>query len=147
MRSAPPMVPGCRTGTRARRSRIARGKATLRSSAPAPASIAAGGADVGEAAAEADDHAFDPAVAHQQVGADADHRHRHIAWFLFQELREIGDVRRLEQHVGRAADAEPGDGGQQRAFGQAAPDFGHAVDQAWFNVCHGRSHAPCPDLP
>ena len=40
---------------------------------------AAGGADLGEAAAEADDDAFDAAVAHQQVGADADHRHRHVA--------------------------------------------------------------------
>ena len=35
-------------------------------------------ADIGEAAAQADHHAGNAAVAHQQVGADADHRHRHV---------------------------------------------------------------------
>ena len=30
---------------------------------------------------------------------------------LDQELRQIIDVRRLEQHIGGAADPEPGDGG------------------------------------
>ena len=40
---------------------------------------------------------------------------------LLQELREIIDIRRLEQHLGRAADPEPGDGGQQPSLRSGGP--------------------------
>ena len=83
--------------------------ATLRSSAPAPAlDLVVAGGDLGKAAAEPDHDAGDAAVAHQQVRADADHRDRHIGRQRGEKLGQVLGVGRAKQHLGRAADAEPG---------------------------------------
>ncbi len=111
MRRAPPMVPGMPD----RNSRPAMpasraASATLRSSAPAPARTrGAVDGDIGEAAAQADDDAGHAAVAHQQVGADADHGDGHVRRLGGEEGDEVVAVGRAEHHLRRAADAEPGD--------------------------------------
>ncbi|MNS91669.1 hypothetical protein D3C72_1257710 [compost metagenome] len=67
------------------------------------------GRDPGEGAArQTDHHALDPAVAHDQVGADADDGDRHGFRQGLEEVGQVLGVRRNEQGVRRPADAEPG---------------------------------------
>ena len=80
--------------------------------------------DLGEGAAELDRHAVDTAVAHQQIGTDADHAHRHVLGAGREEGLQIVFVFRAEQHVRRTADAEPGQIGQRRVIGDAALETG-----------------------
>ena len=58
---------------------------------------------------QAHDEARDAAVADQEVRADADDGQRHVFGHGLQERREILLVGRLEQQLGQAAGAEPGD--------------------------------------
>ena len=85
--------------------------------------------DAGEAAHQADHHALDAAVAHQQVRADAQHRHRHVGRQRLQERRQILGIGRPEQHLGRAAGAEPGLRAERRIGRQPAARLGQPVDQ------------------
>jgi hypothetical protein len=55
-----------------------------------------------------DDDARNAAIAHQQIGADADHGHRHILRQRLQKSGEIVLVGGLEQQFRRPAGAEPG---------------------------------------
>jgi hypothetical protein len=56
---------------------------------------------------QADHHARHAAVAHDQVGADADDIDRQFLRKQLQEVREIVLIRRREQHLRRPADAKP----------------------------------------
>jgi hypothetical protein len=76
--------------------------------------------DLGEAASQADDHAGHAAVAHQQIGADADAGDRNVRRLAGQERDEISAVGRAEHHFGRTADAEPGDTRERCILGQTA---------------------------
>ena len=131
MRKPPPTVPGMperNSNPAMPASRAVR--ATLRSSAPAPArDDLVLGLDLDEAAAQANDHAVDAAVAHQQVRGDADHRHRHIGRLGREESGEIVDIGGAEHHFRGAADAEPGDLRQRRIGGEAAAHLRQAIDQ------------------
>ena len=147
-RSAPPMVPGCRTGIRGRRcARVARGSATLRSSAAAPAidRRRPSTRDLGEGAATrritTSGH---PAVADQQVGADADHRDRHVGRQRRQERGEVGGIGRPQQDLRRAADAEPGDADRAAHRPTSGRErLGQPVDQVRAWAC-GRAIMPPP---
>ena len=89
--------------------------ATVTSSAAAPATTPSGfDRDRAEAARQPDHHARQSAVADDQVGAGADHMHRHVERQRAQELREVVGVGRADQHLGGAADAEPGERRQRR---------------------------------
>ncbi len=72
------------------------------------------GRDLDEASAQAHHDARDAAVAHQQVGGDADHGDRNIGWLAAEKFREIIDVGGAEHDLGRAADAEPSNGRERR---------------------------------
>jgi hypothetical protein len=58
---------------------------------------------------EADDEAGNPAVADEEIGADADDRQRHVGRHGLQERSQIVLVRRLEQGFGETAGPEPCD--------------------------------------
>src|SRR6185312_7424582 len=65
--------------------------------------------DVVEAAAEADDEAFDAAVAHDQVRAGADDGDGHLVRQITERVGEVILVFGHEQRLRRPADAEPGE--------------------------------------
>ena len=73
-----------------------------------------------EAAAEADDYAGHAAIAHDEIGAGADDIDRNVRRQIAQEISEIVLVFRHEEHLRRAADAEPGEFAE-RLIGQQAP--------------------------
>ena len=80
--------------------------------------------DLAEAAAEPDHNARHPAVAHDQIGADADDGDRDIGRQIGQEVRQVGLVLGHEQKLRRAADAKPGELGAaigSPAAGRAVP--------------------------
>uniref|UniRef100_A0A0N4Z3P8 LigA n=1 Tax=Parastrongyloides trichosuri TaxID=131310 RepID=A0A0N4Z3P8_PARTI len=79
------------------------------------------------AARQPDHHALDPAVAHDQVGADADRRHRHVLGQSLQKVGQIFGVRRNEQGVGRAADTEPSVRPQRLVQQQLAAHGGEVI--------------------
>ncbi len=64
--------------------------------------------DVAEAAAQANDHALDAAVAHQQIRAEADHGDGNAGGQLLQEISEVGLVGGRIEHFRRTAHPEPG---------------------------------------
>ena len=98
---------------------------------------------------QADDYPLDPAVTDDDIGADAQHRHRHDRVQRLQEVGEIVGVGRDEQHIGRAADPEPGEGAQRLVAEKFAADRGKGVTPRHFYVplipakagtqCFGRS--------
>ena len=61
-----------------------------------------------EAAAEPDDDARHPCVAHDQVGAEPDDRDWNLGRQLAQRIGQVGLVVGHEQNLRRPADAEPG---------------------------------------
>jgi hypothetical protein len=126
MRSAPPIVPGTPD----------------RNSQPAMPAAAARVLDGREAAAEPDHDAPDAAVAHQEVGADADHRDDDVARQRLEEIGEIGLVERPEHHLGGATDAEPRDAGKRCGRGQPAAHRRQALEQR--HGPRGRHHAAPP---
>ena len=72
------------------------------------------GADVAERARRQPDHdAGNAAIAHDQIGADADDIDRQFLRQVFQEVSQIVFVRRREQHLRRTADAKPCQLGQR----------------------------------
>ncbi len=85
--------------------------------------------DAGEATQQADDDALHAAVAHQDVGADAQHGDRHVGGQRGHEAREILDVGRPEQDLGRTTRAEPGLRAERRVGGQPSARLGQPVDQ------------------
>ena len=67
------------------------------------------GAGFAEGARRQPDHdAWHAAVAHDQIGADADDVDRQLLRQMLQEVSEIVLIRRREQHLRRTADAKPG---------------------------------------
>ncbi len=79
---------------------------------------------------QADHEAADAAFADQQVGADADHGERHVDRHGAQEGGEVLLVGRLEQRLGGAAGAEPGDLLHLRIGRDAAAQAGQPVAEA-----------------
>ena len=71
-------------------------------------------------AGQANHHAFDAAVADDDVGADAQHRDRNLRRQGRQERRQIVLVGGKEQRLGRSADPEPGEGRQRLVEQQPA---------------------------
>ena len=98
--------------------------------------------DLGEAAPQADDDARHAAVAHQQVGAEADDEHRQLGRDAAQEIGEIGGVGRREQDLRRAADAEPRDVGERLIGNQPAAQIGQCGRQ--FRCQVGKAHKAPP---
>ena len=70
--------------------------------------------DLFERRAEPDDDALKAAVAHQKIGAGAEHEHFMGGIEPLQEIGKIGFVRRLEQDLRRAAGAKPCQRGERR---------------------------------
>jgi hypothetical protein len=150
MVSAPPIVPGhaaqeLQPGDPLFGGLLGDG-AVQRSGAGEERAVAAGG-DLREGAAgEADDDALHAAVAHQQVGADADRGDRHAGIEGGEEGGQVVEVLGQEQHVSRAADAEPSVGGERGVGDQLAARGGearapsHAIAPARWGV------PPCPAL-
>ena len=64
--------------------------------------------DLVEAAPEPDHHARHAAVAHDQVGAGADHGDGNLDGQVLQKIGQIVFVLRHEERLRRTADAEPG---------------------------------------
>ena len=99
--------------------------------------------DLGEAAPQADDDARHAAVAHQQVGAEADDEHGQLRRDAAQEIGEVGRVGRREQHLRRAADAKPRDVGQRPDW-QSAGRADRAVPAASSDARSAKLTAPLP---
>src|SRR5690348_6716753 len=85
--------------------------------------------NLSERAAEANDNAFNAAIAHEKVRGDANHRDRNIRGRSRQEILKVLQVSGLEQNFRRAADAEPCFLRQRRIFAQAAADFRKAREK------------------
>ncbi len=95
--------------------------------------------DLAEAAAEPDHHAGDAAVAHDEIGAEADDGDRQFGGKLRQQHGEVLGVLRREQHLRRPADPEPGQL-RQRLVGDETPaQPGHPRAQVGNEV--GKGHA------
>ena len=77
---------------------------------------------------QADGDAGDAAVADQQVRADADDGYRNVRIQILKKEREVIGIGRLEQKLGRPADAEPGERRQRRVLGQPAADAGEVTE-------------------
>ena len=111
MRSAPPMVPGMpKKNSRPPILAAAAVSATRLSSAAAPALTISPSALVspkprGDSLITTPGNA---AVAHDQVGADADDIDRKFGRQMREEISEVIFIRRREQHLRRAADPKPG---------------------------------------
>jgi hypothetical protein len=73
---------------------------------------------------KADDDAAHPAVADEKIRADADDGYGDFRIQSLKEEREVVRVRRLEEKLGRPADAEPGEGGEGGVRGQPAANAG-----------------------
>ena len=105
-------------------SAAARATFTSGTAVPARMRLPGSGVIVGKALAQADDDARHAAVAHQQVGAEADDGDGKVGRDAGEEVGEVGLIGRREQHLRRAADAEPGDVGELgsgRRGGRADP--------------------------
>ena len=90
-------------------------------------------------AAQPDDDAGHAAVADDQVGAEAEDRHRNLARQSRQEIGEVVFVSGREQDLGRSADAEPGERRERRVGGQAATQVGgERGDIGFQGGFHGR---------
>ena len=85
--------------------------------------------DIAEAAAEPDHDARDAAVAHDQIGAEADHGDGDIGGEIFQEIGEVGFVLRHEQKLRRAADAKPSEFRQRLIGEEPAAQLRHGLLQ------------------
>ena len=72
----------------------------------------------------ADHDARHAAVAHQQVGAQADDEHRKLGGDAAQEIGKVGGVGHNEQDLRRASDAEPRDVGESLIGNQPAAQIG-----------------------
>ena len=91
---------------------------------------------------QADGDAGDAAVADEKIRADADDGDRHGRIELRQEQREIVGVGRLEQQLGRPADAEPGERRDLGVRGQPAANSGEVAEggrcrsrRSWRALC------------
>ena len=88
----------------------------------------------------------DAAVAHDQVGAEADDGDGNLGRKMGEEIREIVLVLRHEQHLRRPADAKPGELGQRLVGEQAAAQRRHRGFERSGDV--GEGHAgTAPALP
>ena len=84
-------------------SAAARATFTSGTAAPARSLRAVLDLDLAEAAAEPDHHAFDAAVAHQQVGAEPDDGDGNVGRRRLQEIGKVGFVGRRIEHFRGAA--------------------------------------------
>ena len=98
----------------------------LSSAAVARADHVALGADVAEGARRQPDHdARQAAIAHDQIGADADDVDRQLLRQALQKVSEIVFIRRRKQHLRRTADAKPGQFGERLVRQQPPAQAGH----------------------
>ena len=139
MRNAPPIVPGMPLRNSRPASACSRAvSATLRSGAPAPATTSwpSTAMPVKPRSRRITTPLMPPSRT-RQVRADAEHRDRHVGRQCREERREILDVGRPEQHLGRAA------GARTRSAAPAAhrPSAGRA---AWAAGRSGEDGSPAP---
>ena len=71
-------------------------------------------------ATQTDHHAGHAAIAHDQVGAQPDHRHRDLARQMREKIGEVRFVRWREKRLRRPAHAKPGIG-RERLVGRQPP--------------------------
>ena len=95
--------------------------------------------DVVEAAAEPDHHARHAAVAHDQIGAGADHGDGDFGRQVAQEISQIVFVLRHEERLRRTADAKPGEFAERLVGQQPPAQFRHAGFQVGHDV--GEAHS------
>ena len=93
-------------------------------------------------AAEAHNHARHPSVAHDEVGAQPDHRERNVAWQAGEKIGEIVLIGRREQSLRRPTDAKPRVGGERLVRGKPAAQITHLRTQRRDDV--GKAHALSP---
>ena len=103
--------------------------------------------DLVEAAAEPDHDARHAAVAHDEIGAGADRRHRNVHGQVAQEIREVVFILRHVEGLRRPADAEPSQFGQRLIGEQAPAQFRHARLQIGDDVGEARSSPAVTDYP
>ncbi|MNT05690.1 hypothetical protein D3C72_1403190 [compost metagenome] len=96
---------------------------------------------------QTDDNARDAAIAHQKVGADADHRQRHVFRQNFQEGNQIIGIVRLEHDFRQTAGSEPRHAVHGRIRCQTSPQFVYPVAEPpqQFNPID-LSHSDFPDM-
>ena len=94
---------------------------------------------------EADDDAFQPAVAHDQVGPDADNRDRTVV--SPEERGEVVGVRRREQHLSRTADAEPCEARHFTPGLIPAGNSRESIDQHRVSLFRKKTIASAPNPP
>ena len=103
---------------------------------------AGAGADLGSldgdraegTAGQADDHARNAAVTDDGVGADAQHLDGNVGRQGLEEGFQVIGVSGQEQHLGRAADAEPGEGAEGLIQVNAAADGREVVAPSHSNL-------------
>jgi hypothetical protein len=84
-------------------------------------------------------HVHAGAGAHEKIRADADDGDRHVGRLGREKGRQILEIGRVEQHLGRAADAEPGEARDRRLGAQHAAHARQAVDQV-AGLAENRGH-------
>ena len=89
--------------------------------------------DLTETAAQPNDDARHPAVAHNQIGAKPDYDDWNLTGQVCKERRQVGFVFRQEQHLRRSTDAKPGEFGERLVGNQPTANCRHARLEA----CNG----------
>ena len=97
--------------------------------------------DLVEAAPEPDHHARHAAVAHDQVGAEANDGDGNLARQVRERMAKIALVLRHEQRLRRSADAKPGERSKRLVGEQAAAQVGERGFQGWHDVGEGHRHS------
>ncbi|MGY4349464.1 hypothetical protein ACVWXM_005957 [Bradyrhizobium sp. GM7.3] len=93
-----------------------------------------------------DHHARHAAVAHDQVGADADDIDGNVACEMREEIREIVLIRRREQHLRGTSDAKPGELGERLVRQQPAAKIGHHGFEVGCDVGEAHCATPAPSI-
>ena len=105
------------------------------------------GAGLAEAARrQPDHHAGHAAIAHDQIGADADDIDRNLGRQMRQEISQIIFIRRREQHLRRTADPKPCQFRQRLVRQQPPAQFRHRGFEIGRDVGEGRHLTPAPSI-
>jgi len=98
------------------------------------------------ARAEPDHHARHPAVAHDQIGADADDVNGKLARQTLEEIRQIVLVGGREQHLRRPADPKPGQFGERLVRQQPPAQVRHRGFEIGRDVGESSHSIPAPSI-
>ena len=157
MRRAPPTPPGMpHMNANPAMPAFCAACATRRSGTAVPArTLHAFNRDLVEAAAEPHHHARHAAVAHDQIGTEADDHDGDVTRQIRKQISEVGFILRHEQDLCRTADAKPRQPGKRLVAEQTAAQLRHRRFQIGHDVGEAHalpsrfmsSHAPSTLLP